>query len=768
MKKEDSIIYSNKLCENDVHDYIISEVYTGGTKYRCTKCGKIKHTSTLYPDQKEEDNEINISNFLWGDRQVNKIKKIVLSWGLSPNYYIDYENDNIYISKGLSNNSRITKMLFPKGLFEDIEKTLDEKRKKSLIQFLETFDFTKWMTEKDLIYKLSVSNFDYFISQSFSCIFDDGSIFYCANPPKEQFNKLIEYFKSLFSIEELKKIDLMVNDEEYILLDPDQTATLYSNTLVLTNSKDEIIQFEKNVVFVGTNRKCDLVLNERMVASIHAMFIYENNRWFLRDNYSKNGTWLNGEKIQPGKKYQLTTNYEIQFAKTETFIFDKHEHSQENEEANIKLFETVLALHQNYFDDYYFYELNDITPVKEEYRSFDNNCLSLIYSLLLKTPLYFPVEMDFELIIDKTMLFSNKEHKLRIKSSKGTSIKAFTSYEVSDLNQPLAKFYPNDYIVQLIEMNCSVTIYTRNMKKFNLSPFEIRNEILPIMKDITISQSKSETKIISIDEVVFDKYLVKEVLGISLYTTYLVKDIHSHALFVMKVCDKMDKRYVLAMRENLLMEPYMTSKLYHLGSPKMIDVIENERYICIVREYIEGQSLEKIVKKYGPQPVEKVVDWSKQICELLSNLHCQEPKLIYRDVKPSNIILKPDGKIMFIDFGIMQESGVQAKREALGTIGYAAPEQCGNGCIDDRTDIYGLGMTMFRLVTGIDPTIPNFKLKRIRSINRKLPKGLEYIIQKCTRKDPEERYYSCSELRRDLDEYQKLSKFKVKIKRIFE
>lgn len=163
---------------------------------------------------------------------------------------------------------------------------------------------------------------------------------------------------------------------------------------------------------------------------------------------------------------------------------------------------------------------------------------------------------------------------------------------------------------------------------------------------------------------------------------------------------------------------------------------------------------------YGAQPADKVIKWGKQMCSVLGYLHSQNPPLIYRDMKPANVILKPDETIKFIDFGIMRTYKPNQSSDTccLGTKGYAAPEQFGGSQTDGRTDIFGLGMTMFRLVTGLNPTEPPYEIGPICLVNPNLPKGLEYIISKCTRPNPAERYQSCDELMADLNNYLELPK----------
>lgn len=213
----------------------------------------------------------------------------------------------------------------------------------------------------------------------------------------------------------------------------------------------------------------------------------------------------------------------------------------------------------------------------------------------------------------------------------------------------------------------------------------------------------------------------------------------------------------------------MMNRLDHPAIPKVVDIIEDEDSIFVLRDYIEGETLETIVKKYGAQPADKVIEWGKQLCDALRYLHFQDPPLIYRDMKPANIVLKPDGTLKIINFEIMRiyKQNQQGDTRCLGTMGYAAPEQFGGSQSDARTDIFGLGMTMYRLVTGIDPVQPPYEVRPICMINPNLPKGLEYIITKCTQKNPNERYQNCGELMEDMNNYLNLPKPKNIFQKLF-
>jgi serine/threonine-protein kinase len=175
-------------------------------------------------------------------------------------------------------------------------------------------------------------------------------------------------------------------------------------------------------------------------------------------------------------------------------------------------------------------------------------------------------------------------------------------------------------------------------------------------------------------------------------------------------------------------------------------------------DYIEGNSLSQALKDYGALPQNDVVKWARQLCDALGYLHSRNPPIIYRDLKPANIMLQPNGNVKIIDFGTAREfkEGRADDTIPLGTQGYAAPEQYGSYQTDARTDIYNLGATMYHLVTGHNPCEPPYVIHPIRRWNPALSSGLEGIIAKCTQRDPNDRYQSCVELLYDLERYREL------------
>jgi serine/threonine protein kinase len=257
-----------------------------------------------------------------------------------------------------------------------------------------------------------------------------------------------------------------------------------------------------------------------------------------------------------------------------------------------------------------------------------------------------------------------------------------------------------------------------------------------------------------IGQVIDGKYeILKQIGKGGMSVVYLAMDKHLNKQWAVKEIQKKSngkKDEVIV--NSLLAEANLMKKLDHPALPRIVDIIDNGSTIYVIMDYIEGESLDKILLEYGAQPENIVLDWAKQLCDALSYLHSQKPPIIYRDMKPANIMLKPEGNLKVIDFGIAREYKELSLSDTtvLGTRGYAPPEQY-QGHTDIRSDIYALGMTMHHLVTGIDPRPADYVYAPIRQWNPDLSDGLEAIIDKCVQAAPENRYQNCAELMYDLE-----------------
>ena len=265
---------------------------------------------------------------------------------------------------------------------------------------------------------------------------------------------------------------------------------------------------------------------------------------------------------------------------------------------------------------------------------------------------------------------------------------------------------------------------------------------------------------LEIGSVIDGKYKILNVVGKGgMSVVYLAMNERANKQWAIKEVRKDGMQSFEVVKQNLVAETDLLKKLNHPHLPSIIDVIDCDDTFLIVMDYIEGNPLSKALETSGAQNQDDVIEWAKQLCDVLGYLHSRKPPIIYRDMKPSNVMLKPDGNVMLIDFGTAREfkySSV-ADTTCLGTQGYAAPEQFGgHGQTDARTDIYCLGATMYHLVTGHNPATPPYEMSPIRQWNPMLSSGLEEIILKCTQRNPEDRYQSCAELLYALDHYKDL------------
>lgn len=262
-----------------------------------------------------------------------------------------------------------------------------------------------------------------------------------------------------------------------------------------------------------------------------------------------------------------------------------------------------------------------------------------------------------------------------------------------------------------------------------------------------------------VGQVIDDKYEILKLVGRGgMSKVYLAMDKRLNKQWAIKEIEKKakDKNNEIVI-QSAIAEANLIKQLDHPAIVRIVDIIDNGDVIYIIEDYIEGETLSSILENNGAQPQELVIEWAMQICEALEYLHTRKPPIIYRDMKPANVMLKPDGNIKVIDFGIAREYKDQSLADtvSLGTKGYAAPEQFGGkGQTDARTDVYCLGVTLYHLLTGQNPCEPPYEIYPIRHWNPQLSAGLEAIVQKCTQLNPEDRYQSCAELLYALHHYE--------------
>lgn len=268
------------------------------------------------------------------------------------------------------------------------------------------------------------------------------------------------------------------------------------------------------------------------------------------------------------------------------------------------------------------------------------------------------------------------------------------------------------------------------------------------------------------------RYDVEEVLGVGgMSVVYKARDLRFST--VVRYCaikempdNSPDPRTGQLRLANFEREASLLATLSHPGIPKIYDFFSAQGRVYLVLEHINGRDLESQLQTRGAaMQEEEVANWALQICDVLEYLHGHEPQpIIFRDMKPSNIIVNPDGKVTLIDFGIAKVFQSDKRGTMIGTEGYAPPEQY-RGLAEPRGDIYALGATMHHLLTNADPrtqTPFTFNERPIRQFNPRVSEYIESIILRCVEYDMGRRWPSATALRQSL---MQSSMFDPKIKK---
>jgi serine/threonine protein kinase len=194
--------------------------------------------------------------------------------------------------------------------------------------------------------------------------------------------------------------------------------------------------------------------------------------------------------------------------------------------------------------------------------------------------------------------------------------------------------------------------------------------------------------------------------------------------------------------------------LQHPQLVRYIDCVQQGNDLYLVMEYIEGCTLEEYIEECGGAlPLDEVLDIGIQLCEILEYLHQLDPPLIFRDLKPANVMRRPDGRIVLIDFGIARfyKEGQTSDTQLLGSPGYCAPEQHGLAQSDERSDLFALGATLYTLLTGkIYAQPPSFSFPRLYWPSDPVGNRLGWILNHLVVYDMRHRHFCATCLKEEL------------------
>jgi serine/threonine protein kinase len=203
-------------------------------------------------------------------------------------------------------------------------------------------------------------------------------------------------------------------------------------------------------------------------------------------------------------------------------------------------------------------------------------------------------------------------------------------------------------------------------------------------------------------------------------------------------------------------EADLLSSLHHPNLPAIYDGFSDEGRSFLVMEYIDGKTLLQMLKDLGgrPLPVSQVLDYAIQLCDVLIYLHSHNPPIIFRDLKPTNVMVKANGHVVLIDFGIARffKEGQAQDTVFLGSPGYAPPEQHGTAQTNPRSDLYSLGATLHCCLTGRDPfhATDRFAFPPVHQLNPSVPMELDQLVQRLVSLNEQQRPTSALEVRQAL------------------
>lgn len=278
------------------------------------------------------------------------------------------------------------------------------------------------------------------------------------------------------------------------------------------------------------------------------------------------------------------------------------------------------------------------------------------------------------------------------------------------------------------------------------------------------ADSSAQDTTLRANAVLHNRYKITGVLGGGgMGTVYQARDLNFGEVTKLVAIKEMqtianDNALRQSMLKTFRREANLLAMLSHPAIPKIFDFFDISDRAYLVMEYINGSDLELLMSKTKELPIDKLIDWAIDLCDVLDYLHSQKPDpIVFRDMKPSNVMIDSLGRVRLIDFGIAKAFVSGVKNTMIGTEGYSAPEQY-KGDVSPQSDIYSLGATLHQLLTRKDPRLEppfSFHERPIPQYNTSAPEPLVQIVEKALSYNAVDRWKSCYEMKQALEEFRR-------------
>ncbi|MBE6817555.1 MAG: hypothetical protein E7517_00145 [Ruminococcaceae bacterium] len=680
--------------------------------------------------------------FTWkSDYTAQKIKLMQLTLGDLPVKNILWNGETISYFNRI-NGSRDGGLQFDEDFFDETVVTLSESEQEQIRALLCATDFLQWKTPDDMIENAALGSAGFYAPNAFKCEFESGErfCFYLSNALSED---VFSQFGALFhSIEEIIKPKWKeykptpTKDKDFLEKCPIKTGHYCP---CCGCELDSEAQFCSSC---GKNLYLDPMATVFFCPVCHGDIAFE-------DIYCR----------KCGIKQS---------------VFNLK--SALKEESDVR--DALYALER----------------LMEAYKNSNHEEIYLLNILLLlkRVPLFFSVEIDIAAMLGDADPLSLKPgdtlelqqdvkaRLLTVNIDNLEIVPAFTKGEYA--NTSVMRFYPVDYIDMLIKMEKPMVInfsqefhfvvpvhYYKHLKlevknskqnRFNVcsncrSTIDKASEYYGVCQkcDASLEQTIIEVHpqaTSNIGTILGEHYQIISTLEnpSSCHKRFLALDMRWHKIW--EVIEFKRDDFELCLSADTL------KRIDCFGIPRIGDVIEQDGNVYLLQTYMEGKSLWDIVLETGPQAESDVRSWAAQVCSFLEYFFTFSPKIVHRDIKPQVLLLDSNNCVHLSDYSIAMSCDCRDIEFHLGTLGFAAPEQFSGQSLDCRTDIFGLGRTMFFLLTGINPAKRDVDVLPVRQYNANLSRGIEYIVDKCIKMDPNERYQTPRELLQDFNNVEQL------------